>query len=636
MTRIFASLLFSTAFSLGLTAGALAQEDGERADSDEQSGSSLSRTEDALERILQDALDEGYVSLRGEESDTEETVEAEDAGQSVTDAKLADKPANIIPVTEENDPPTDESGYADIGAILQETGYTTSDEAPAAQLTATCQDNDLFAFRERVYSWEEASRMQVAIAGSAAAPDVESSIRLAKHYLALGFAEEAMSLVKPFATSERARTILYMGEAVAGRISDANILKSVDAACSGPARLWRAVALIDFQPSTAVFLSASVDNELKQLPPHLRVDFATRLGVTAAENGQWLLAEKLYDIATEEALPGTTQVIYLRALINAYNGVDVDVALNTVERFAQQEGPLQAQAILMLSELQPQQEGEHYPGYYRDLENVAVRSNGAPQSFPEAFMEVRLAAETGKYSRAVEIAAQYQYPTIADRDTMKNTLAGLFETALSRTSATTRFSALNGYLAHRPFFDGIDREAALTIGAARAALDLGLPEQAISLMQQLRFETLGEEEKKLLAQAYVGDRRYDEALSLARGSEDPVMMAVAATALHQLGRDREALEVLRQGPDTMRNLDRQARIAWAAGQWALARDAYAAMLVEASDSQIEARHALASYMSGQKGALAQLPTRSSVQALEKLLATHPEDMMILREVLTNG
>lgn len=631
MTRIFASLLFSTALSLGLTAGALAQEAGapetgaqgedEVQDSGEQSGS-LSRTEDALERILQDALDEGYVSLRNTE---EAAAPAEPEQQPVPPAEPAATP------------PADENGYADIGAILQETGYTTSDEAPIpTQLDATCQDNDLFAFRERVYSWEEASRLQVAIAGSAAAPDAESSIRLAKHYLALGFAEEAMSLVRPFATSERARTVLYMGEAVAGRISDANILKSVEAACSGPSRLWRAVALIDFQPSTAVFLAGSVSHELKQLPPHLRVDFATRLGVTAAENGQWLLAENLYDIATEESLPGTTQVIYLRALINAHNGVDVDVALNTVERFAQQEGPLQAQAILMLSALQPQQEGEHYPGYYRDLENVAVRTNGAPQSFPEAFMEVRLAAETGKYSRAVEIAAQYQYPTIADRDTMKSTLSGLFETALSRTSATTRFAALNGYLAHRPFFDGGDREAALTVSAARAALDLGLPEQAIFLIQQLPFEAMGEEERKLLARAYVDDRRYDEVLSLSQGSEDPVLMAASATALHRLGRDREALQVLQRGPGTMRNLDRQARIAWASGQWAQARDAYAAMLVETTDSEIEARHALASYMSGQKGALAQLPARSSVQALEKLLETHPEDMMILREVLTSG
>ncbi|GGD12380.1 tetratricopeptide repeat protein [Aquisalinus flavus] len=617
MTRIFASLLFSTALSLGPTAGALAQE----AD-DSEAGSSLSRTEDALERILQDALEEGYVSLR----EDEQSAGPEQSGQQPA---AANSPAAIISAT-------DEDGYADIGAILQETGYTTNDEVPAELISATCQDNDLFAFRERVYSWEEASRMQIAIAGSAAAPDAESSIRLAKHYLALGFAEEAMSLVRPFATDERARTVLYMGETVAGRISDGNVLKSVDAACSGPARLWRAVALVEFQPSTAVFLAASVANELKQLPPHLRVDFATRLGITAAENGQWILAEKLYDIATEETLPGTTQVIYLRALINAHNGVDVDVALNTVERFAQQEGPLQAQAILMLSDLQPQQEGEHYPGYYRDLENVAVRSNGAPQSFPEAFMEVRLAAETGKYSRAVEIAAQYQYPTIADRDTMKTTLAGLFETALSRTSATTRFAALNGYIAHRPFFDGIDREAVLTIGAARAALDLGLPEQAISLMQQLPFETLGDEERKLLARAYVADRRYDEALSLTRNSEDPVMMAVAATALHRLGREREALDVLRRGPGTMRNLEGQARIAWASGQWAQARDAYAAMLVEDANSQTQARHALASYMSGQSGALAQLPTQASLQALEKLLATHPEDILILREVLTNG
>ncbi|NHK26322.1 hypothetical protein FF098_000200 [Parvularcula flava] len=625
MTRIFASLLLSTTISLGLTAGALAQDEGENQDNGEQAGSNLTRTEDALERILQDALEEGYVSLRGEEG------EAQDAGASEPSPVSAPQGQTVVLTPPSND------GYADIGAILQETGYTSSDEArPVETLAATCQDNDLFAFRERAYSWEEASRMQVAIAGSAAAPDAESSIRLAKQYLALGFAEEAMSLVKPFATNDRARTILYMGETVAGRISDSNILKSVDAACSGPARLWRAVALIDFQPSTAVFLSGSLDNELKQLPPHLRVDFATRLGVTAAENGQWLLAQKLYDIATEESLPSTTQVIYLRALISAHNGVDVDIALNTVERFAQQEGPLQAQAILMLSELQPQQEGEHYPGYYRDLENVAVRRNGAPQSFPEAFMEVRLAAETGKYSRAVDIAAEYQYPTIADRNTMKSTLAGLFETALSRTSASTRFSALNGYLAHRPFFDGIDREAALNIAAAKAALDLGLPEHAISLMQHLPFETLGEEERKLLAQAYVEDRRYSEALSLARGSDDPVMMAVSATALHRLGRDREAIEVLRRGPGTMRNLDRQASIAWASGQWAQARDAYAAMLVENADSEIEARHALASYMSGQKGALTQLPTRSSIQALEKILSTHPDDMMILGEVLTSG
>lgn len=635
MTRRPARLLLSSAFSLGLAAGAFAQlahaQEAEEEKSEQVSGANgLAGTENALEQLLKEALDEGYVTLKSDATEAPQQLTPEPAHDTP-----ADKPEAVSP--------RPVPAYRDIGTILEDNGYTaeTADIAPQpapvpVTRSASCQDSDLFVFSERSYSWDDVMRLQATVQGGAAEPGLEGMIRLAKQYLAIGFAEEAIALMRPYASEDRAQTIIYMGEAVLGRISDSNELKLPESVCSRYAGLWRAVTLIEAQPTTALFLAGASADELEKLPVHLRTDFSARLGILAAESGQWALARTLYEVAAHDGAHENKPLIYLKALISAEAGVDRDVAINTIERIAQEDGPLQVKAILMLGKLEPEEEGEFYPGFYRDLENVAVRTDGNPQSFPEAFMEVRLAAETGNFLKAITIASDYNYPTRADQDTMKNMLAGLFETGLGRNAETTRFAALNGYLTQRAFFAGARRENELALSAARAALDLGLPGRAADLIETVPADRRGTDTQRLSALAYLDDGRYAQAVTATAGASDERVLSLRAEALHRMGRNREAIEIMSAMPQTWDNLDRLARIAWSSGDWDAARDAYAALLVAGQDDEIEARHAVASYMSGQTGAFVAFPDHLDVEALDILISTHADEMKLLREVLAHG
>lgn len=613
-----ACVLTVSLLALAAPAGAAAQDadtdQARRAQEPSGEAGSLSRTEDALKRIIQEAAGDGVVSLRADQP-TKET-DAEAAAAQQTPPQPA---AQTMPQTD------------GIGALIAASDEETSATKPKP---VACKDNDLFVFGQDGYSWDGVTRLQTKVVGSATEPTADQRLELARHYLALGFAEEAMAVVEPI-PGPRARTVYHMGEVVRGVISDGNSLRAHDSMCTGEAGLWRAVALIDSQPVTSLFLAEDSLDVLRGLPPHLRTDFATRLGVLAAEQDRWVLAQTLYDIATEGEALHTTPVLYLKSLINAHLGQDEQIAMNTIRRIAARDGEWQAKALLMLSRLQPAQEGEHYPGYYRDLENVSTRHDGNAQTFTEAFMEARLAAETGRYDRAVEIAEGYRYPALADRETMRNTLAGLFETALARANAETRFAALDGFLQNTEFFAETPRRRDLTLAAARAASDLGLPGIAIDLIGALPDVKGDEETTALLAKAYLEDARFAEAAELDNG-ESERLAGIAIEAYRRAGLYDTALSRIEKGEGTKAEMARRARLAWTAGNWTAARDAYAALMVESDDTALAARHALASYMAGQPGALESVDRPISMERLDDILATHTEEMKLLREVLSHG
>lgn len=233
-------------------------------------------------------------------------------GEKTETAPMDHTPAGEAPVERPDaakdraaavDPPKHQGDAANGSAKQAASGTkaaTAGGAKPAteARPPAICHAAALFdlprigSMNERI---DRIGQLRASLIGEFDKPDQKAVLDLARVYLSDGLSEEALALLAEFGGATNAAAVLSeVALVIAGKpLPEGSSLLKRD--CIGPQALWRALAMValgDLEGAMAA--EAAAGRALEKLPPALRKDLGARLGLAAADAGQWDTARRLH------------------------------------------------------------------------------------------------------------------------------------------------------------------------------------------------------------------------------------------------------------------------------------------------------------------------------------------------------
>ena len=613
MIRALRTVFLLTGAGL-LASQAMALEPQENATQDDQ-GTPASR----LEKILQQAADSGYVSLKGQEEATPLSQPPEAGAQE--EAPLQPE---ILPPVAQQKPDTPRRA----ALRLAPTGQEKAQPAPRK-----CSLSGMFYFDEEFQNitYDDVIELRQKLLDGDADYSSPGGIKLIKAYLSLGLAEEAIA-VSDVLPGDQGELLKAMGQVAALENVDQSDRLQELAACTKLALPWNAMAAASDNPAEALRLIGLSTGELFEMPKSLKQLFATQLGILAAEEGNWPLAEELAGIAAVASETPDASLLYLNSLLDSHSGRDD--ALKAMKQVAMEPSPVQAKALLSLGKYAADRQETPYRDYLTDLELLKVQFKNGRESTTAEIMEIRLLVETSDYSDLVErVLGQFQRGS-EDIKIVRDIIAASMQQSFNGDDPERKFSALNGFVDHRSFFEGYQYFVQLRLLAAETALSFELPKLVLVLLEDMEGQAT--QKDRLIAEASLLRGASETALKLGARHETPEFTDISVRAATQKGDLDKAMALLKKHPETEEILARRAKIAWDAGNWQAAKEAYADLLLSDSTEELVSRHALASYMSGEGGGFYSLEAFETVSAIQQVLDSYADEKEILQEYLDNG
>jgi len=484
-----------------------------------------------------------------------------------------------------------------------------------------------------------AARHDRSLLGEFDRPRAKAVEALTRSHIALGLGREALGLLAEFGVGvETAPLLAAMAHIVEGETPAGPGLDGTG--CDGAHALWQAMAAaLAGAHEEALVGVARAGRALQTVPSPLRRRFAARIGLSAAERGDWLTAGRMLAMAgrgrpATDPPPVAEELLAARIARARGETATALMALRRVwSRFPAE--PEAGEGLLALADLAiggtlPD------PGDTRllrlDLGSLALTARGT------ALSERAIAAEAQLTALAYGPTAGVDLLALARRQGTMSEAA--YVEAVRTVSARAPAGGGGQPLAlrverapgrYRPVLADPAFRAALALSYA----EIGRPERTERFLEP---GDLGRPRvAAALARAYLaaGAPQQAEAIAarLPAGAERAEIMAAI---LEAGGEPARALALLtRAGAGTARD---RARLAWAAGDWAAAAVALAEAEAAGPDREIAARLALARARATDAGTAAGSgpgfePTREGVSRyLEALRA----EAQTLRKVLEDG
>lgn len=469
-----------------------------------------------------------------------------------------------------------------------------------------CQPDDAFELPDptrHAAPLAETARLGRDILGEFDRPRPAAVEALARHHISLGLGRETIVLLAELGAGlETAPLLAAMAQIVEGDAPMGSGLAGTG--CSGAHALWQAVAAAQAGAhDDALAAAARSGRALQTVPTPLRRHFAARIGLSAAESGDWVAAQRMLSMAgrgRSAAEPASVAEDLLAARLAAArdDGATALTALRRVwSRFP--ADPEAGEGLIALADLVM---GDTLPetGDTRllrlDLGSLALTARGSPLG------ERAVAAEAGLTALAYGPAAGVDLLALARR---QGTISEAGYVAAVRTLSGRAPAGEDG----EPLALRVEREPdryrpVLADPAFRAALALSYAEIGWPERTELFLEPGDLGRPRLaaaLARSYLAAGMPERAETIAtRLPAGAGRAEIMAAVLEAGGEPARALALLTRA-ETGTARDR-ARLAWAAGNWSAAASALADAAVTDPDPETEARLALARERAAEAGA----------------------------------
>ncbi len=538
-----------------------------------------------------------------------------------------------------------EQGFLQIEGQVQTSQNTASPRMPVNTSKLTCSVSDVFDLRsvQAVASFDDVLTQKGKLKTAEALSDITP---LAKTYMALGMGAEVSSLVSGFSGS-RARALDIAGRVIEGTL-DAGDVEAFDsiADCNGIANFWALMARAsEAKPlKTGDFKATGGQLQtLEDLPVHLQIVFAARLGIYAAENNNSALAEQLMAKIEpqtkhrEVPMTKTDERLYLYALIRQLRGDEKSEQV--FKHLAKFDGAYRSRALHVLADNNRHSAKRPYDGFSDDLMSVRQQYKGQAQGREATLEVVKYHVQEDQYIFAIELSKSEFSKTHPEFTQAVTMLAERIQQRLDEKERKMRLNALNGYMHDTEFFAGYKHIDQLKSSAYDSALDLNLPELALLISPRTKNAAKHEQQKHAYALASLKLKKglYDQAITTAiQYKEEPIFQKLLLEAAVQSGERDKVISALKSIPDTPENLPYQAKIAWQDARWDEAKAKLKAQPKQEASAHVDEKIAIAEYVArghDPKGKKAAPNTGKELDALKEKI---DGDLEIVKAYLDNG
>lgn len=567
----------------------------------------VAQAHDRMMDLLQKAADDGLIMMKGDQRASPAEV---DPAASETEPTVL---APSIETTETKTAPPAPSTQAMRGKTPAEDSIRLGNPSPQPAPTVTasahqCLDDHAFAIDGAIFAENplvEIEALQSRI-GETTGLEKEAVMRkLANGFLAIGFGEEALSVLRD--KSDRSPALYSIAQAVAERPLDPNGVLLGAAACSGAHALWQSVAT---DGPDAVTLYERSGPYIETLPHRLRTLIATRLAVKMADLEAWAPAQSLLEVARGESEKLSPELQYVQTRLDDHD-TSHDSSRQRLLEVATNESAASDEALFALAESYAETGGIPHDGFKEDIGALAKIGGSSRAAFFEAYSW----AAAGNLNAAM-LLLKNEAPKSPDNAEMASASASAMITrALSGDDTLLKTAALDAYLAHEEWIDPTKRQSELRVHAAEVAYDVGLPNLSFELLTNAKTATDRETSKKIaMAALAAGDP--DAAIRFAAShATDPEFGAIVAEANIQKTNYHAALATAATTSDEKTRAKLKSRAGWLSRNWQAATDGFRNIDPNDFDTDAAIRYGLIAYMNGETS----LPG-----AVEATLATQAE------------
>ncbi|MEM9898712.1 MAG: hypothetical protein AAF742_04970 [Pseudomonadota bacterium] len=329
---------------------------------------------------------------------------------------------------------------------------------------------------------EQIERIQTMLVGEFDTANPEAVRKLFWTYASIGFGDEARSVLEAFPIVGPDLNIMVD---VAKTISDRPIESNSEdglglvSECEGMHGLFQALALASSDPARASAILRTRSALIEALPEALVGPLATRLGLAAADAGEWVLAGEMKRYA-DLAGRDDPAFQYLLARFEKHKGRE-DKARARLEMLAENESPQQADALLALAQ-EYAENGEALPeGFAEDAGIVAATTDDPNVRRRATEIEAKALMSEGEFASAFRQIIRTYRETPQARKGLALAARSLLIEAMGNGDAAAQLSGLDAYVDFEEFIDGSsgnDPALVLHTQAAKTALEFGLPNVA--------------------------------------------------------------------------------------------------------------------------------------------------------------
>ncbi|MBT8472728.1 MAG: hypothetical protein KJN99_08990 [Marinicaulis sp.] len=546
---------------------------------------SADQAHDRLMALLEQAAQDGIVEFKSNNSPREGS-RASNATLSIPNTAPIESAENNEIAAIEDELSDAATGSPELNAMLDQ---TLGSQAKEYSRTAKCFD-DLAFFIDGTGLDEQPIAKIAEIKSEVAENDGGQGANnktLAEAFLAIGFGEEALALLMD---SEWENSILAE---IAMIVAERKLPKASyilnGRKCSGAHAFWKALAVED--EKEAASLIERSNNEIDSIPKQLRALLAPRLSLKMIDAEEWEKARYFYDVAsaTIEDLTPELEYIATRLLERENETQSPHTALFEI---AVGNSRVADDALLTLAEKITRSNEEPYEGFIQDIGALAKTSEATAAILAEAVAW----ANMGDTEAALHILRGLAGNAPKDMSTAQKTANDILIKTMDYGTDVQKTNAIDVYLKNDDWIFGDNKNVALLEKLSQAAIDLGVPEVALSILGELTNKPT-EESKKLLAKAAYAAFDYENAIKFAAPYlTEPSFVEIVYASKIQRRKYHEALATAALIEDNVQKITAAAQSAWLARAWESATDHFGQLNPIALNSDTAFRYALAAYM----------------------------------------
>ena len=550
----------------------------------------VAQAHDRMMDLLQKAADDGLIMMKGEEGSN--AAQADPARATSNPTALA--PETTLVEQKETAPALAEQAATERTPAEESIRLGNPSPLPIAAATPSpqqCLDDHAFAIDGAIFAENplvEIEALQTRLGETTGAEKQAVMRKLANGFLAIGFGEEALSVLRD--RSDRSPALYAIAQAVAERPVDPDGVLLGATACSGAHALWQSVAA---DGPTAVTYFDRSGPYIETLPARLKPLIATRLAVKMADLEAWAPAQRLLDIARGDAEKLSPELQYVQTRLDDHDTTD-DGSRQTLLEVATNDSAASDEALFALAESYAEQGGIPHDGFTEDIGALAKIGGSSRAAFFEAYSW----ASAGNLSAAM-LLLKNEAPKSADNAEMASASASAMITrAFSGDDALLRTAALDAYLTHEEWIDPANRQSELRVRAADVAYEVGLPNLSYELLANAKTAPDREISKKIATAALTAGDPNAAIQFAASHATEPEFGAIVAEANIRNMNYHAALATAATTSDEKTRATLKSRAGWLSRNWQAAADGFRNIDPNDFDADAAIRYGLIAYMNG--------------------------------------
>ncbi len=516
---------------------------------------------------------------------------------------------------------------------------------------AVCQPDSIFLIDGADFVEDpliEISTLQGLLADEEDSNRVDIVQKLVAGLMSIGFGEEALALLTDNGRQDTIRADI--ARIIAERDLPADSPLRTAKNCKGAHALWQAVIS---EPERAHSLYQRSGAAIEMLPHRLRALIATRVAINLIAAEAWDSAEKLYEVAIADVEHPGPDLEFVRARLDQRLD-DPDAARDTLLRIASGHSNSSDDALLALADSYANNEATPHEGFTEDIGALAKLGGSSRAMLAEA----NSWASLGNVNASLFLLRSVSKKSQPDLQSARKSAQNVFDDVFASSDEKTLASGLDAFLQHKEWFAPGQRAVETRLASANASQEFGLPNLALSLLNEI---TNRDDKPYLKAKATAALTAgvITEAIRTAAPlSADPSFGEIIVDANIRNGDYDSAIAAAANIADSTLNAAWTSRAAWLARSWKTAAVGFRALDPNMLNENTALQFALTAYKvkeqtlpsaadavlsqentslaEGMRSIFAEPPEGSALQRSQQQVESSSREIQMIQEILNNG